>query len=222
MAKLTILEIFNEIQRNIGISELSTLSGLSSGFNYKIWQWINQELLKLSINHKWKPLEETGTITLVTSTQTYAKPSDMVFVDRYSFIYNSSSEVTYRTAQEIDFLYQDQDNDGTPEDIYEYGSNFVLPTNITSAVNGKTILYRYWKLPTALSTSSNTATTWIPEGFDRSVLIPLVSMRALQYRRNSEYQEYRDQVYGKDGSLDYMKLIHGSPTSNRVRVTAHL
>ncbi len=221
MAQLSCLEIVNEVERNIGLSASSTLSTLS-GFRYKIWQWLNEELLQLSINNQWKQLEESGTITLVTDTQTYAKPSSMVYVDKFSFIYNETTKVMYRSTQEIDAKYKDQDKDGTPLDIYEYQSNFVIPKNPTSAIAGNTIKYRYWKLPTALDINVDSATTWIPEGFDRSVLIALVSARALQYRHNDEYREYRANVYSTTGSLASMKRIHGSPSSNRMRVSANL
>ena len=221
MAKLSVLNIINEVERNVGLSTSNTLSTIT-GFRYKIWQWLNQELLKLSINHQWKPLEETGTITLIEDTQVYAKPSDMIYVDKYSFIYNESIKVDYRSTQEIDQLYKDQNKDGTPYDIYEYGSNFIIPVNPTSSIAGNIITYRYWKLPTALDINVDTATTWIPEGFDRSVLIPLVSARALQYRRNDEYSEYNKDVYARNGSLSSMKRVHGSPSSNRVRVSPNI
>ena len=225
MAKLTALELLNEVLRNVGDETVSSLSNLS-GQKLLAWNALNEALLDITTSEQWKPLETWGEITLATGTSTYAKPSDMYDFDRNSFRYNEAKTIFYKTPQEVDREYVTQTNTGSPEVIYEFGDYWYVIKIPGTNENGKTIKYRYWKLPSLLSTDTETGTCWLPEGFDRTVLVNLATFKVLHYRNNPEAAIYYQKVYGDpkrgiEGSFTKLVRLYRSPTMKRVRVTAY-
>lgn len=221
MAKLTALQLMQEVQLNVGVATVTSLAALT-GLNHKIFTFINDGIFEIGIKKDYKPLEALGTITLVTDTNTYAKEPTMNKVDKNSFRFDNSKEIVYLTAQEVDDKYPNQTNSGTPKEVYEFGDNFDLILKPKSGDNGKVINYRYWSLPTILSTATETGTSWFPEGFDRTVLVNWASYKTLQYRHNEEYSEYYKKVFGADGSIHSFNRIIGSPTPKKLRVTGKI
>jgi len=217
MAKLTALKLLQEVQLNVGVATSTALSALT-GLNYKMFSFINDGIFEIGIAKDYKPLEALGTITLVTGTETYAKESTMNKVDKGSFRYDNAKEITYLTPQEVDSKNVCQTSSGTPEEVYEFGDNFNLVKLPATANNGKVINYRYWSLPTLLSTDTPAGTSWFPEGFDRTVLVNWASYKTLQFRHNEEYNAYYNKVFGAGGSILSFNRIVGSPSPKKIRV----
>ena len=221
MAKLTALEILQDVQINVGISTSTALTALT-GLNYKMFSFINEGIFEIGVAKDYKPLEALGTITLITDTATYAKEATMNKVDKNSFKYDNTKEIFYVTPQEVDDRYPNQTESGTPEEIYEFGDNFDIIKKPKTANNGKTINYRYWELPTLLSTDTATGTSWFPAGFDRTVLVNWASYKTLQFRHNEEYNAYYNKIFGDNGTIHSFNRIVGSPSPKKIRVTRNV
>lgn len=220
---MTTLEIMNAVQRNNGLTAVSSLTSLT-GLDLKIFNFINDAIFELGVKENWIPLENLQTITLVTSTSTYTKTSTINKYDKFSFRYNETKKLTFRSAQEIDDLYPCQTNLGLADDIYEYGGYFTLPKIPSSDYNTKTIKYRAWNIPALLSTSTATGTCWFPEGYDRTVLVNYATYKVMEFRYIEEYKEYKkkvlgDREFGEEGFLDIMRRDWRSPNPTQIRVT---
>jgi hypothetical protein len=214
MAKATCLQVMNKIMSNLGETQLSSLTGLS-GLSLLAFNALNEFLYDIAFKDRYTPLEADGTITLVTSTATYSKPTDMFAFDKDSFRYDDSAEVVFYTPQRFDREYKAQTDVGIPNKIYqwtEYWKPYPIPG--TSA-NTKTIKYRYWKFPTVYSTATPTGTSWIPEGFDITLLADYVTYKIMHYKENAQAPVYYAKVYGdgreNEGSLSMLKSLYRSP-----------
>jgi len=227
MAKLTALQIVNKVLRNCGLisRDLSSLSNLNV-MQTLVLDAINESILEIGLSEHWKPLEATGTITLVADQQDYTQPSDMNDFDKKSFIYSGDdTNVEYYTPQEVDELYPSRDATGAPKIIWEFEGKWNVYYIPSSGQEGETITYRYWKIPTTFDGSDDDATCWFPEGFDKLVLVNHATYKVLHYRGNAEAQIYYLKVFGDlyrriEGTLDKMRHIWMSPKISRVRVTA--
>jgi hypothetical protein len=214
MAKSTALQLVNKILSNLGESQLSSLTGLS-GISLLVFNTLNEVLYEIAFEYKYSPLEEDGTITLLTGTSTYTVPTDMYAFDKDSFRYNEEKEVKYYTPQRFDREYVTQTNTGIPDKIWkwkDYWRPYPIPS---SSANNKTIKYRYWTFPTTYATATPSGTSWIPEGFDITMLADYVTFKIMHYKHNEEAPIYYAKVWGdgkeNEGSLARFKRLYGSP-----------
>ncbi len=214
MSKITALEAVNKVLNNLGEPVESSLASLS-GLAYMVFHTINEVLHDLATEYKLKPLEASGTLSLVTATSTYSQPADFQSIDKDSLRYDDRRDVTYLTAQAFDRARVKRSNTGEPEVVYQWADVFNVWPIPTSAANGKSIVYRYWKMPTLYTTASPSGTSYIPEGFDLTLLADLATYKILHYKHNEEAAAYYAKVYGdgrmKEGSLDKFKNLYGSP-----------
>lgn len=221
MAKLNALQLLNQVLQNIGENTVSDLTSLS-GIKLLAWDALNEVILDLATDDHWRPLEATGTTTLLTDTYTYTEPSDILGEpDKDSFRVDdkSDSNIELLTPQEWDALYPEgigTSKTGQPTKVTRYGSVFIYNKRPTASENGKIVYFRYWSIPSLLSTATSTGTCWIPEGFDRTVLVNLATFKVLHYKQNEEAAVYSMKVYGSpneklEGSLDKMRKAYRSP-----------
>jgi len=215
MAKQTALQLVNKVLANLG--ETSNLSALTSltGISLLVFNVINETLYELAFEDRYSCLEEDGTITLSTGVSTVAVPSDLYAFDKDSFRYDESAQVKYYTPQRFDREYKTQTDTGIPDKVIKW-KDYWRPYPIPSAsANTKTIAYRYWKLPTVLSTATATGTCWIPEGFDLTLLADYVTYKILHYTHNEEALIYYGKVWGdgreNEGNLATFRRLYRSP-----------
>lgn len=215
MAKQTALQLVNKVLENLGeTSNLSVLTSLS-GISLMVFNTINEVLYEIAFEDRYSPLEEDGSIVLSTGVTTVSVPTDMYAFDKDSFRYNEEQKVYYYTPQRFDREYHTQTDTGIPDKVYKWKSfwkPYLIPS---SSANGKTIAYRYWKLPTILSTAAATGTCWIPEGFDLTLLCDWVTFKILHYKHNEEALVYYGKVWGdgkeNEGNLATFKRLYRSP-----------
>jgi hypothetical protein len=225
MAKLTTLQLENAILRNCGESEVENLNNLT-GIQSVIWDKLTEALLDICTeqNTQYKFLEADGAIPMVTNSYRYliselTSGADMQKEDRESFLAADFAKIIkYRTPQEFFNDYPGGINGvrfGCPTEYTRYGGYIVFNNTQTAAENGKNVTFRYWKLPTLPATGSPSVTLDIPEPFDRTVLVPLATMKTLAYLGNDEAIVHKLQVFGDgrdvEGSLAKLKQIYLSP-----------
>ena len=222
MAQLTALQVMNKVLDNNGLPQVTVLTSLT-GINNVALNMIQTVLAQVASGDSWRPLETTGTITLATSTATYALPSDFNKLDKRSFKYLEQHRPTFIDSNEMDLITLDQDATGEVTHIFIAGTNFNVYPVPTATENGDTITYRYWKVGTRIDTASPSAATWFPEPYDETVLVNMATARLMSYRQMGEAIVYTQIVYGVrgslEGSLDQMKKVHSSPTNFRVPVS---
>jgi hypothetical protein len=226
MAKMTALQVLNQVLQNIG--EDSTLTGLTSlsGIQLTAWNKIKEAIQDITTdqNTRWQFLESLGEISLTTNNYSYTVTglttgSDMNEEDRESFRQpDTGRNLKYITPQEFDQYYPkgiSTDTTGYPNFFTLYGGSFYFDKMATATENGKLVKFRYWRYPTYYSTSTATGTSEIPEPYDMTLLVALATLKVLTYLGNSEAAVYKIQVFGNgsdiEGSLDKMKRTHTSP-----------
>ncbi len=225
MAKLTALQIVNNILKNIGeAGDLSALTSLTS-IQQLCFDKANESIIELAGLAKWMPLEAQGTSTMLTSTSTYTPPTDMAEENIDTFRlpdYNGVALRYYKTPAEWDSDYPKgitTERTGWPSGIMRFNNTFYLNTIPLAAQNTKRITFRYWQLATKLTTATATGTCWIPEGMDDLVLVNLATYKVLAYKGNPEAMDYYNRVFGRGqndkGYLEQMKKLYSSP---RVRM----
>lgn len=225
MAKMTALEVLNEVLRNVGESTVTILTSLT-GVQYLAWQKITEAIQDISTdeNSRWQFLESFGKLTLTTSNYSYpitgfTTGTDLMREDKESIIQtDSGNNVKYISAQEFDQKYPKGITTamiGYPDEYTKYAGSFVFNKQSNSTHNGKFVNFRYWHLPTYYSTASASGTGDIPEPFDRTLLVALATLKVLVYLGSNEAAVYKVQVFGDGrdvpGSLDKMKNLYSSP-----------
>jgi hypothetical protein len=225
MAKLSALEVMNEVLRNIGESTVSVLTGLT-GLQLVVWNKITEALQDICTdqNTRWSFLEKLGIVPMVTGSYQYlitslTSGSDMQVEDIESFKQSDSGyNIKYKSPQEWDALYPKGITTaltGYPDEYTKYGGYLIFNTQATATQNGKNIDFRYWKHPTYFSTGTATGTCDIPEPFDRTLFVALATLKVLTYLGSDEAAIYKVQVFGNgqdiEGSLDKMKGLYSSP-----------
>lgn len=218
MAKQTALQLLNKVLNNLGESPVSsgTLNAIS-GLSLLVFNTINEVIHELSLEKegKLKPLEADGTLTMTQNVGTYAQPTDMRTFDKDSFRYNQSKELIYVTPQKWDRDFKTQTSTGEPSIITLWKSYFRPYYIPHAAADAKTVNYRYWSIATLLNTDTETATCFIPEGFDITLLCDMVTYKILAYKHNSEALTYYAKVYGDgrtlEGSLARFTSLYSSP-----------
>lgn len=225
MAKLTAIQILNQVLQNLGEAPVTQLTNLS-GIQYTAWQRITEALQDISTdeNTRWQFLESLGRVPMTTGNYAYTVTalttgSDMMREDKESFRQSDSGyTIQYITPQEFDRLYQkgiSTSMTGYPSVYTKYKGQLIFNKQATTVQNGKFIDFRYYKLPTYYSTDTSSGTGDIPEPFDMTCLVALATLKVLTYLESDEAAIYKVQVFGngKDitGSLDKMKTIYSSP-----------
>lgn len=226
MAKMTALQVLNQVLQNVG--EDSTLTSLTSltGIQLTAWNKIREALQDITTdqNVRWDFLESFGVVSLSTNNYSYTitgltTGSDMLEEDRESFKQpDTGRNLKYITPQEFDAYYPkgiSTDTVGYPSFFTKYANSFIFDKMATADENGKLVNFRYWKYPTYYSTSTSTGTTELPEPFDMTLLVALATLKVLTYLGSSEASIYKVQVFGNgsdiEGSLDKAKRILTSP-----------
>lgn len=244
MAKMTNLELLNGILVNIGEPQVASLTSLS-GIQLVAWNKLNEALVEVAHMGNWLPLEGTASFTMSTASNYYAVATDMENEDVLSFtIPSNNSNLSYLTPIEWRLAYPNgvgTATTGWPTHMMRENGNFYVNKYPSTSQHGSAIHYRYWKLPTALTTATTTTTCWFPEGFDRTVLINLATYKTMMYKNSPEatfyYQIvygqtaptnkaqmgiYADSIYGKGGELAGMVSKHMIPTARfKPMVTYH-
>lgn len=228
MAKLTTLEIVNNILRNCGErSDLTALTSLT-GIQNVVWDKLYEALVEICADQdtQYQFLEADGEVPLVTGEYRYlisslASVADMQREDRKSFRqFDSGNRITFLTPQEWDSKFPkgiESSMTGYPDNYMKFGGYIVFDKYATANENGDIVNFRYWRHPTAPSTSTPTATLDIPEPFDRVCLVTLATAKVLAYIGNDEAVNYYRQVYGDpnekmvEGTLNQLKAIYSSP-----------
>ena len=224
MAKLSALEAFNEVSRNIGESTVTDIAALS-GLQLVIWNKIIESIQEISTdqNTRLSFLEALGTATMTSGYNQYPVPSDMQVEDIESFRQpDSGYNIKYMTPQEWDEEYPkgiDSSRVGYPTRYTKFAGNIVFNNQAGGNEDGKEVRFRYWRTPTYYSTATATSTCDIPEPFDRTCLVAMATLKVLDYLGSDEAEKYRLQVYGGlttrgqyvEGSLDKLRDIYSSP-----------
>lgn len=214
MAKATLLQLINKVLSNLGESQLTVTTSLS-GLSLLVFDTLNELSYDLGFNDKVRPLETNVTMTLTSNVSTYAVPTDIFDFDKDSFIYNDDSQVVYYTPQRFDREHKKATDTNIPTKIYQFAGYWrPYPTPNTTAHN-KTIKYRAWKYPTLYATATATGTSWMPEGFDLTMLADYVTFKIMHYKENPQAQIYYVKVFGdgkdNEGSLSKFKRLFRSP-----------
>jgi len=214
MAKQTLLQLINKVMANLGEAQLASTTGLS-GISLLAFNTLNELLYDIAFNDRLKPLETNVTMTLTVNVSTYADPTDLFAFDKDSFRYNEATEVVFYTPQRFDREYKTQTDTGIPNKIYEF-AGYWKPYPIPDAnADGKLIKYRGWKNPTPYDTATPTGTSYMPEGFDLTLLADFTTYKILHYKENVQAQVYYAKVFGdgrnNEGSLDKFKRLFRSP-----------
>lgn len=225
MAKLTTLQNFNNILRNIGEEEVVNLNNLT-GIQLVAWDKFIEALMEICVdqNTRWDFLEADGSIPMVTGSYRYlisglTNGSDMQQEDKESFLAKDFGiHLKYKTQQEFDKAYPSGIEDerfGCPTEYTKYGGYIVFNTEQTATENAKNVSFKYWKMPTIPATASPSVQLDIPEPFDRILLVPLATMKTLAYLGNDEAVVYKMMVYGDgrdvEGNLAKLKELYCSP-----------
>lgn len=214
MAKATFIDVMNKVLSNLGETQISSVTGLT-GISLLVFNAINEFLYDICFSDKFTPLEETGTITLVSGTASYDKPTDLFDFDKDSFRYNNSTEVVFYTPQRFDREYKSQTDSGEPNKIFQWKDKWNPYPIPNASSHSKTITYRYWKNPVIYSTTDKTGTAWMPEGFDLTLLADYATYKVMHYKENAQAPVYYAKVFGdgrtNEGSLAKLKSLFRSP-----------
>ncbi len=214
MAKQSLLQMINKVLSNLGESSVTATTSLS-GLSLMVFNTLNELLYDIGFNDRLMPLETNVTMTLTQNVSTYAVPSDIFAFDRDSFRYDTGTEVVFYTPQRFDREYKSATDVNNPDKIYQH-AGYWRPYPIPGAsANGKTITYRAWKYPTIYSTDTAAGTSYMPEGFDLTLLADYVTFKILHFKQNEEAKVYYAKVFGdgkdNEGSLSKFKTLFRSP-----------
>ena len=221
MAKRTTLELVNSVLKNIG--EAGTLTVLTSLTKIELLAFdkLNESIVELAGLAQWMPLEATGTALMLTGTNTYGVPTDLLSEDEDSFRLpqnGNGSRMGYcKSPADWDAAYPKgitTDRPGWPTVIMRFGTYWHINTMPLAAQNNKTINFRYWQRPVLLETAAPTGTCWVPEQMDDLVLVNLATYKVMVYKGSSEASEYYQRVFGRgqndQGNLTRMKSLYSS------------
>lgn len=219
MSKATALAIVNQVLSNLGDAQISTLNGITGAALFA-FNAINEGIYDIAFEGLFQQLEITTTFAVVTGTTTYAKPSTIFAYDKDSFKYNNSDQVSYKAHRWVDRKYPDQTNTNIPTVVYDWQGYFNLYPIPPASESGKIIRFRAWQMPTPLSTATDTATCWLPEGFDIGLLSDWATKKVLHYRHNEEealydtkiWGEGRDDGMGNQGNMSRLRNLYSSHT----------
>lgn len=217
MAKSTALQVLNKVQSNLGEVYTSSASFASmTGLALLIFNTMNEVLLEIANDYKYMDLETDVSITLSSNTSTYTASVTLSDFDKDSFNYNNQYPIKYFTPQRMDREYPVKTSTGAPIVAWYWGGYFRLYPVPDASQHGKALMFRGWKIPDLYSTATYTGTSYIPEGYDLTLLANWVTFKVLSYKGNPEAQVYYAKVFGTsdgkmEGQLNQYKKNRGSP-----------
>lgn len=217
MAKSTALQILNKVQNNLAEVQTSAGSFASiSGIALLIFNSMNEILLEIANDYKLMELETDVTIPLSTNTATYTASLSLTEFDKDSFNYNDERSIPYYTPQKMDREFPVKTATGQPRVAWYWAGYFRLYPTPGVSEAGKSLKFRGWKQPDLYSTASTAGTSFIPEGYDLTLLANWVTFKVLAYKQNPEAQVYYAKVFGTsdgkmEGQLAQYKRNHSSP-----------
>lgn len=219
MAKAIALTIVNQVLKNLGDSQITTLAGIT-GAALMAFDAVNEGIYEIAAEGLFQQLETNTSFTMITTVGSYAKPSTIYAYDRDSFRYNEQFQIDYYAHRKFDREYPSQTNTNIPRLVYEFSGNFNVYPIPPLSENGKVIKYRAWVVPTPLSTASDSGTCWFPEGFDVGLLSDWATKKILHYRHNEEEGIYYSKIWGEEradgmgdqGNINRMKTLYLSHT----------
>ena len=218
MAKLSALELTNQFLQRIGeTGDLTVLTALTP-IQLVCWNAIQDVIREIAALGNWIPLETAGTFTLLTSTNTYAIPADMISENIYSFRSpDNDDNIEFLTPKEWYLNYPKgvtTATTGYPTRIMREDDKFQCNKMPAAAQNTKIIYFRYNKRSDLLLTATPAGTCWFPEGTEQSVLINLAVYKVLVYKNSPEAPDYYNRVFGGrgiEGTLDIMRRQYLCP-----------
>lgn len=217
MAKSNALQILNKVLNNLGEPATSAGSFASiSGLALLVFNTMNEVVYDLGNDYKFQENEVDISITMATGVSTYTASVSLVDFDKKSFSYDGKVPLPYYTSERIDREYPVKTNTGIPQVAWYWAQFFrVIPIPAASE-NGKLLTFRGWRIPAIYDTASTAGISFIPEGFDLTLLANWVTFKVLAYKGNPEAQVYYSKVFGTadgkmEGQLDKYKRSHGSP-----------
>ena len=144
-------------------------------------RWINQAYLRISLPTTFPhpELQETQTVTLVTSTQSYALTSTRWAIDHIRYV-DRNRNLKRVSKEALDRL--NTTNTGEPSWYARWGNTIYLNRTPSSNENGDTLTVFTWQIPTLLTTGAST--TVLRSIFDE----PLVELAAaIGWRRLGDF-----------------------------------
>ena len=200
MAKMTALQLVNRVLQKIGEpSSLTVLTSLTQ-IQQDVFDNINQALEEIAQECDLKPLEASGTFTLVTSTSTYTASSDYRKLAYESIRQtNDKNNIRLITPDEWDQMFPQgitSDRQGYPDLMTEVFGVFQIDKLPTANENTKVVNYRYFKIPTLLSTATATGTCYIAEGFDRTLLVSYAAWLQSKDFGHPQVSDFYLEVFG--------------------------
>jgi len=133
---------------------------------------------------------ESGSNALVFSAAGSAK----IDVER-----KQKGNILYKTTDEWDQLLPEgvrSDRTGWPDSIAYVRGRIEVDHIPTVTEKGKVIEYRYFQIPTLFSTSTSTGTSFMPEGWDQTVLHDYATWMTMQYMGHPEMNDYYFKLFG--------------------------
>jgi len=220
MAKLTCLQAVNEVLKRIGEPTIAALTSLTT-IQLQAFDNLNRALEEIAQDGDLRPLEAIGTVTLLTGTSTYTPPNDYRALAIESFKQSDSNRnVNIITADEFDIMFPKgvpSDRTGYPSVMAEIAGVFTFDRKPTANENSKTVDYRYFKIPTLYATATATGTSYIPEGYDRTLLCDYATWLTMRYMGHPEAMDYYYSIFGDpsnkkpEGSLAKFKSQFRQP-----------
>ena len=208
---MTALALTQEICRNVGEAAPSALSALT-GIALLAFNSLNEALMEIATDQHYQPLETLASFEISTASHIFACPTDLMEEDRESFrATNIADLLTFVSPQEFDEAYPkgiSSTDTGTPGTLTKIGESFYVNKKASTTASGDRVRFRYWKIPTLLSTATETGTCWIPEGFDRTLLVNYATYKVLHYKNNPEAAAYAAKV---QLAWNKFREIKGSP-----------
>lgn len=147
----------------------------------RVRRWINLAYRRVSLPTTFKhpELNAIQTVTLVTSTQSYALASTRWAIDHIRYV-DRNRNLKRSSKEALDRL--NVTNAGEPQSYARWGNTIYLNRTPSSAENNHTLDVHCWDIPTALNTPAGT--TVLRAIFDE-VLVELAA--AIGWRRLGDF-----------------------------------
>lgn len=220
MSKLTCLQAVNMVLKRIGEPTISALTSLTT-IQLQAFDNLNRALEEIAQDETLNVLETEGSVTLLTSTSTYTPPADYRSLAIQSVQQRDTGKIlNVLTANEFNLSFPKgvtTDMTGYPGAMTELFGKFHFDRFPTAAENSKTIKYRYFQIPTLYSTETSTGTSYMPEGYDATLLADYAAWLTMSYMGHPEAQEYYIKVFGDprnrapEGHLSKFKRRYSQP-----------
>lgn len=197
MAKQTALQLVNIVLNNLGDVPVSTLAGITGAALFA-FNCINEGIYDIAFEFFNQILETNTFVSMVTNQATYGKPAGIYAYDKDSFRYNEQKAMQYYAPKRFDLEYPVQTDTGIPRLVLDNQNQFKVYPSPALSENGNPLKFRAWAIPTPFNTSTDSATCWIPEGFDLTLLTDWATKKVLHYRHNEEESIYGVKIWGEE------------------------